>query len=379
VAERSDLDRWILAELDLTVKDVRSALDGYLSHVAARRIEALVESISNWYVRRSRARFWSEGENADKSDAFATLYETLVELAKLIAPFVPFLAEALYRNLVLRVDAGAAPSVHLTDYPAPDPARSDVPLCATMDTIRQIVALGQRVRAERKLKVRQPLGEAIIAVANETERAQLERFTAIIGEELNVRRIEFTSDPQKYVEFQLVPNFRVLGKRLGNDMPACKRLLTEADGSKLHADLARDGSITLALPGGPVQLGPEDIEIRLKGKADYAAASAGGHVIVLDVRIDEGLRREGLAREVVNRLQRARKSMALAYEQRIAVRYAAAGELAEAIRENADSIARETLAVELVPGSAAAGDGADVQQVEVEGEPLTLWISPRDK
>jgi isoleucyl-tRNA synthetase len=371
--ERAEIDRWILAELDASVRDVRDALDNYKSHVAARRIEALVESISNWYVRRSRARFWAEGENAEKNDAFATLYEVLVDFTKLASPFVPFLSETLYQNLVVKNDAGAARSVHLTDYPQMSAERSNPALCTTMDTIRQVVQLGQRVRAEKKLKVRQPLSRAIVAVENEAERQRLDQFTALIGEELNVHKVELTSEPEQYVTFELVPNFRVLGQRLGKDMPACKAALSKADGSKLYADLAKDGSIALELPSGRVQLTSEDIEVRLKGKADYAAAATGGHVIVLDTNISEALRHEGIAREVINRLQRARKTMDLAYEARIAVRYAAEGELAQAIERNAEMIAGETLAVELKLGSAAPG--AHEEAVEVEGQPLTLWIA----
>jgi len=376
VAERSDLDRWVLAELDVTIKDVREALDTYKSHVAARRIESLVESISNWYVRRSRSRFWSDQETDDKSDAFATLYEVLVDFTKLASPFVPFLAETLYQNLVVRGDDKAAVSVHLTDYPAVDNKRSNPTLTSTMETIRVLVTLGQRVRAERKLKVRQPLGRAIIAVENDAECKRLEQFTALIGEELNVHKVELTSAPEQYVTFELVPNFRVLGQRLGKDMPACKAALSKADGSKLYADLAKDGSIALELPSGAVKLTSDDLEVRLKGKADYAAAASGGHVMVLDTTISEALRHEGLAREVINRVQRARKTMDLAYEARIVVHYAASEDLAKAIESNAALIAGETLAVELKAASSAPEGGLE-QAVEVEGEPLTLWIAGR--
>jgi isoleucyl-tRNA synthetase len=374
VEQRSDLDRWVLAELDATISEVRDALDNYKSHVAARRIEALVESISNWYVRRSRDRFWAEGDAPEKLDAFATLYEVLVDFTKLAAPFVPFLAETLYQNLVVKGDASAPASVHLTDYPAVKAERTNAALCTTMDTIRQVVQLGQRVRAEKKLKVRQPLSRAIIVVGSDAERQRLEQFTSLIGDELNVHKVELTQQPEQYVTFELVPNFRALGQRLGKEMPACKAALSKADGSKLYADLAKDGSIAIDLPSGQVQLTSEDLEVRLKGKADYAAAASGGHVMVLDTTLTEALRHEGLAREVINRLQRARKTMDLAYEARISVRYAASGELAQAIEANAGLIAGETLAMELKPG-AATPTGAREEAVEVEGQPLTLWIT----
>jgi isoleucyl-tRNA synthetase len=362
---RAELDRYILAELDRTVREVRQQ-----SHLAARSISEFAESLSNWYVRRSRARFWAGGESADKASAFVTLYEVLVDFTRLCAPFVPFLAEALYRNLVGERVVGAPESVHLDRYPEPNDARADAGLLSAMRATRDVVTLGQRVRAERKLKVRQPLSEAIVAVASDAERAQLQRFSAAIGEELNVHKVTFTEEPQRYVTFELLPNFRTLGPRLGKELPLVKQLLSQADGSALHAQMERDGAIELNLPSGPLRLGPEEIQVRLAAKGDYAAAAAKGHVVVLDVKLDDVLKREGMAREVVNRIQRARKTMDLPYEARIRVHYQAAGELAKAMAEHAATLTEETLAVELAAGSG----GGERQEVDVDGEPLTLWV-----
>jgi isoleucyl-tRNA synthetase len=371
VAARPDLDRYIVAELHATARDVRAALDAYRSVVAARRIEDFVEALSNWYVRRSRARFWSEQHGADKASAFATLYEVLVELTKLIAPFVPFVADAMHENLT---SGRQHASVHLAEFPVPVAAYIDEPLLAGVQAVRSVVALGQRVRAERKLKVRQPLAEAIIAVASATERAQIDRFSDAIREELNVQRVTFTDEPRKYVTFEVVPNFRALGKKLGKDMPVLKELLQKADGGALLAELEQRGAIEVALPGGPLQLAQSEIEVRLRAKEDYAAAASRGQVVVLDVRVSDELRRQGLAREVVNRIQRARKSMNLAYEARIRIRYAAAGDLAQAIADNAEGVARETLALELdvLAGDAAPGEK---HETDVDGEPLSFWIA----
>jgi isoleucyl-tRNA synthetase len=370
--QRSDMDRYILAELDDTVHSVGAALDSYESYRAARAIESFVEALSNWYVRRSRSRFWAQGDNQDKASAFATLYEVLVGLAQTSAPFVPFLAESLYQNLVRNHDANAAPSVHLSAFPK-QAERAERPLLEGMQATRSVVALGQRVRAERKLKVRQPLAEAIVAVASAEERARIERFTAAIREELNVHTVTFTDEPQRYVTFELVPNFRALGPKLGKDMPAVKQALAKADGSQLHAQLERDGFIEVQLPSGSARLTAEDIQVRLQAKPDYAAAASGGHVVVIDVRVSDALRREGMAREVINRLQRARKTMDLAYEARIHVAYAASGELAQAIGEHAALIAGETLALELIAVGTQTVQG-EKHEVDVDSHPLTLWL-----
>jgi isoleucyl-tRNA synthetase len=370
LADRPDMDRWVLAELDATVRAVRQELDDYKSHMAVRHLLGFVDGLSNWYVRRSRARFWASDDSDDKRAAFSTLYEVLVDLAKLAAPFVPFMTETLFQNLVHKEDPSTPVSVHLASFPEPDPARIDEELRKTVGRVRNVVTLGQRVRNENKLKVRQPLAEAIVVVADDEERRGIDRFASAIREELNVRLLGFTQEPHKYVEFQLVPNFRVLGPKLGKQVPACKKALADADGSALYAEMEANDKIVVQLPDGPIELTPSEVEVRLSARDDFAAASGSGQVVVLDTRVDDSLRREGMAREVINRIQRARKTMDLAYEARIEVKWNAEGELADAIEEHAARIAGETLATGFVRAAAAASE----HDTEIDGNPLTLSI-----
>ncbi|MGB5348987.1 MAG: isoleucine--tRNA ligase [Polyangiales bacterium] len=370
LADRPDMDRWVLAELDATVRAVRQELDDYKSHMAVRHLLGFVDGLSNWYVRRSRARFWSSEESEDKRAAFSTLYEVLVDLAKLAAPFVPFMTETLFQNLVHKDDPSTPESVHLASFPEPDAARIDEELRKTVGRVRNVVTLGQRVRNENKLKVRQPLAEAIIVVADDDERRGIDRFASAIREELNVRALGFTQEPHKYVEFELVPNFRVLGPKLGKQVPACKKALADADGSALYAEMEANDKIVVQLANGPIELTPSEVEVRLSARDDFAAASGSGQVVVLDTRVDDSLRREGMAREVINRIQRARKTMDLAYEARIEVKWNADGELAEAIEEHASRIAGETLATGFIRAAAAASD----HDTEIDGNPLALSI-----
>jgi isoleucyl-tRNA synthetase len=371
--DRPDMDRWVLAELDATVRAVRAELDDYKSHMAVRHLLGFVDGLSNWYVRRSRARFWASDDSADKRAAFSTLYEALVDLTKLAAPFIPFLTETLFQNLVRKDDASAPESVHLASFPEPDASRADDALRRTMERVRNVVTLGQRVRNENKLKVRQPLAEAIVVVADDAERQAIDRFADAIREELNVRELGFTQEPRKYVEFQLLPNFRVLGPKLGKQVPACKKALAEADGSALYAEMEENEKIVVALPDGPIELTPDEVEVRLSARDDFAAASGAGQVVVIDTRVDDSLRREGLAREVINRLQRARKAMDLAYEARIEVSWNADGELAEAIEEHTGRIASETLASSFTRGGPGTTSEHDT---EIDESPLTLSITP---
>jgi isoleucyl-tRNA synthetase len=372
LAERPDMDRWVLAELDATVRAVRRELDDYKSHMAVRHLLGFVDGLSNWYVRRSRARFWASGDSVDKRAAFSTLYEALVDLTKLAAPFIPFMTETLYQNLVRNEDDSAPESVHLASFPEPEQERVDDGLRETMERVRHVVTLGQRVRNENKLKVRQPLSEAIVVVANDAERVAIDRFASAIREELNVRELGFTQEPQRYVEFELTPNFRLLGPKLGKQVPACKKALAEANGSALYAEMERNGKILLQLPDGAIELTPNEVEVRLSAREDFAAASGAGQVVVIDTRVDESLRREGLAREVINRIQRSRKAMDLAYETRIRVTWNADGDLAQAIEEHADRIAAETLATVFVRGGA---DASSAHDTEIEGASLGLSIT----
>lgn len=369
---RPDMDRWILAELDATVREVRAHMDAYRTHPASRRLSDFVDSLSNWYVRRSRARFWAKGTTGDKDAAFATLFEVLTDLAKLIAPFTPFLAETIHQNLGRR--QGGPRSVHLARYPAPREDRRDAQLLTDMAAARSVVALGARVRATHKLKVRQPLAEAIVVVTSDEERATLERFASAITDELNIKQLSFTAEPERYVEFRLLPNFRVLGPKLGKRLPEVKKALGAADGGALMRELGERGEVKLTLGGDPVTLTSEDIEVRLEAKADFAAAAERGRVVVVDTRPNEALVREGLAREAINRIQRARKELDLPFEARIALSYEADANLGRALAEHGQRVAGECLATKFAPNEAETPEGARHEAV-VDGERFVFWIA----
>ncbi len=374
VGGRPPMDRWVLAELDHTVRSVRRELDDYKSHLAVRHIEGFVDALSNWYVRRSKPRFWAQGESADKAAAFATLYEVLVETTKLIAPFVPFMSEAIFQNLVATRIPKAPRSVHLAAFAEPSVERVDESLRRAVQLSRAVVAAGLRVRADTKLKVRQPLSKAIVAVADEMERVTIQRFERIIRDELNVEEIAFTDELETYVDYQLLPNFRALGPRLGKHLPACKAALAAADGAALYAQLRTKGSVVLALGGERFELGPDDIQVRLVAKAGFAAAEEQGHVVVLDTQITPALHRAGLAREVINRINKARKEMDLPIGARVHVGWEADGELAEAIAAHAETIAAETLASRFERG---LGEGR-LHEAEVSGDGLRFSLRPEE-
>lgn len=366
--ERTDLDRWILLQLDELVEKVTRDLESYTVAPAARAIEAFLDDLTNWYIRRSRDRFWASSDAAriDKEAGYQTLYEVLTTLARLVAPFTPFVAESLHERLVRGQREGATDSVHLESFPSArgwmdqldEIGRNEtLRLVQAMSLAKRVVGLARAARSTHDLKTRQPLSSMILVFAQEVVgtgvRDHLERVKDLILDEVNVKQIRWAERSGEFVTHEVRPNFRVLGKKVGAKMKAVQAALAAADGDELAATLERDGRIELAVDGSTVSLAPEDLEVRLLEKEGLATAGDRELLVVLDTRLTPELVAEGRAREVVNRIQTARKEAGLDYADRIRVRYRAAGEIEAAIAAWRDWIAGETLAVDL---SAAAGD-----------------------
>ncbi len=364
--DRSELDRWILSELASTCRTVVERLDAYDNFVAAGAIQKFVDVLSNWYVRRSRDRFWASGFTADKHDAYWTLYECLITTAKLIAPFTPFLAEALWQNLaVAPFGDRAVESVHLCDYPTGDVSLIDEELSQRMEQLREIASLGRAARMEAKLKVRQPLSKVEVVLADTRHQAWLEEHAALIREELNVKQVEFTQQAEKYINYTVLPNLPRLGPRLGKQLPALRKLLTEANPADLLQQLNEQGKVTLELNGEPVELDAEDIQVRLQAKEGWAAAQGKTSVVVLNTELNDDLIHEGIARDVVRIIQDRRKTIGCQLSDRIEVGIETDdASVVSAVEKFRDYIASETLARQLVleplagvePGDGKAGE-----------------------
>jgi isoleucyl-tRNA synthetase len=368
----ADIDRWALSRLQATVATVRERMDDFDCTTAGRAIADFVEELSNWYVRVSRPRFW-QGDRA----AFATLRTCLLETATMLAPFTPFLADEIYRNLAGGADAefGDAPdSVHLRDFSEVDEALRDADLEAAMAAVRRTVSLGLAARAASKVKLRQPLRRAVV-VANEDERAAIEARADLITAELNVKELDFVSEQGDLVSYEVKPNYRALGPRFGKNMPQVAAAVAALDPARVAATLAAGGEVGISIDGVDHTLGPDDITMALKPLEGYEVEAEAGHAVALQLEIDEELRREGLAREIVRAVQLARKEAGLEVTDRIALGLAGDAEMLEVAREHEAYIAGETLATDFNLDGAAGDDAGRVSETTIEG--LQLRISVR--
>lgn len=370
VAERDEFDRWILSELHRTIALVTERMDAYDNFNAGQAITEFVDGLSNWYVRRCRDRFWAKDKRSpDKLDAYWTLYECLVETAKLIAPFTPFIAEAMWRNLAGVFGDKAAASVHLCDYPACDEKLVDAELSQRMGLVRLIASLGLRARQEASLKVRQPLAKVEVILADNKHQAWLEAHAEVIAGELNVKAVEFSDEPEKYVDHEVLPNFKLLGKKLGKLMPLVKQELNNQSGSELLANLRDNGLIDLTIQGQAVQLTPEEVEIRITAKPGWAAANDRGVVVVLATELTPDLLREGLARDLVRAIQDRRKEIGCEFTDRIEVGVETdSPDLRGAIEQFGSYIAGETLADKVTPASLKGAETVAINVGDAESQ-----------
>jgi isoleucyl-tRNA synthetase len=369
----SALDQWILSELHSLTKQISEAMENYDVLGATRPIEVFVDRLSNWYLRRSRRRFWrAGGADADKNAAYATLYECLVTLARLIAPAMPFLADGIFRNLVSGLNPDAPESVHLADWPEYDRTMIDDRRNEEMRRVLQWASLGHAARNKANRKVRQPLAEAAFAVASPEEGRVLEAYADLLADELNVKKIRPLNTAGEVVAYTLNPLPKALGPKFGAAFPKVRAALLALDSEYAAALLIAGKPIPITVDGQALEAAPEDVEVRMTAREGFAVAEEGGMLAALSTELTPSLEREGLAREFVRRVQDLRKSADLKISDRVRVYYAASPKLAESVTMHSDYISGETLAVELRPG--AGPEGAPSIADAFDGETLTIML-----
>ena len=372
-AARALVDRWILSELALTTRAVTAHMDACAIYEATGVLTEFVDALSNWYVRRSRERFWAPGLGPGKLDAHWTLYESLTALARLLAPFLPYATEELWQNLVRGPDPQAAESVHLADWPAADAAAIDATLSRVMRSVREIVSLGLQVRTSSKLRVRQPLEAAEVVLADPALEAALREHAGLVADELNVHAVHFVAKADEYVSYAVKPNFRALGPRAGKRMPKLKAALAEADGAALLRQLESQGCVRVQVEGESFELSRDEIAVSLEAREGFAAAAGAVGVVVLRTQLTPELIEEGRYREVLNRVQTLRKELDLEYTGRIRLTLSGAAALLDAVRPRVTELAREVLAVDVALGAEPPA-GAHARDVSIDGETLKLGL-----
>ncbi len=355
-AQEAELDRWVRSRLEATVEIVRDRLEDFDATGGGRAIAEFVDELSNWYVRRTRRQFW-DGSPA----AFVTLHDCLVTVAQLLAPFCPFIADEIYDNL-----DGAMASVHLCNFPVP--GERDLELEDAMRVARETVRLGLAARGQAKLKVRQPLRAAVV-VATGFERAAIERLAAIVRDELNVLELRFVSEADELGQVEIKPNYRTLGPRFGSQMPLVAAAVAGLDPGHVVAAARAEQPLAIVIDGHDHELKADDLLVSMKPIEGYQVEREGSHAVALELQLDQDLRVEGWAREIVHAIQAARRDAGLSVSDRIVLTLDGDRELLAAARTHAAYIARETLAIEVRYESAA-----EMTSVTIDGHTLRVAV-----
>ncbi|MCQ2546277.1 MAG: isoleucine--tRNA ligase [Clostridia bacterium] len=358
-AERPELDRWIISKFNGLVKSVRAYMDVYDHMKSVRAIQEFVnEDLSNWYIRRARRRFWAEELTDDKKSVYATTYEVLVGVAKLMAPFAPFISDEMFINLT------GEESVHLAYMPEADESLIDAKVEERMDLVRDLVALGRGTREQEKIKVRQPLESILVDGKYE---AVIGDLTDLIMEELNIKKVVFENNLDEYMNYSLKPNFRVAGPVLGKNIKAFGAAMGKADPKEVFAALEADGKLTLELNGESVDITPDMVDVKIDAKEGFAVAMANNVFTILDTTVTPELEAEGLARELISKIQQMRKANDYEMMDNIRISVGADADVSAAIEAHRDYIMKETLAVAI-----DAAEGLD--EVNLNGHKTGLAI-----
>ena len=366
----SDLDRWLLSELNVLVRDVTEAYENYDVPNATRPIEAFVEKLSTWYLRRSRRRFWKSESDSDKQAAYSTLYTALVTISKLLAPAMPFLADELYQNLICSVDESAPESVHLAEWPQVLPEMIDESLNRDMALVMKLVSLGHSARQKANRKVRQPLAEVAFSVGNANERKPVESYADLFMDELNVKQVRLLDAATEAVSHTVKPLPKQLGQKYGNKFPLLQKAILALNPEEVAKTLMSGEVLKVTVDGTEYGILSEEVEVKAQAKEGFAVAEEGAYVAALVTELTPELVREGLAREFVRRVQDLRKSADLDVADRIDLFVEASAGLRSALEAHRDYITTETLTSDLQfasppDGASSVEDSFDTETVKV--------------
>ncbi len=362
----SVMDKWLLSKLNTLVKTVDADLGSYKIPEAARALQEFVDDMSNWYVRRSRERFWAKDMPQDKINAYMTLYTALVTVAKTAAPMVPFMTEDIYQNLVCHVDASAPESIHLCDFPEVNEAFIDRELEENMELVLQIVVAGRACRNTANIKNRQPIGKMYVKAGFQLP----EFYQEIVEDELNVKAMEFAEDVSAFTSYTFKPQLRTVGPKYGKLLGGIKQALSSIDGNKAMAELKETGLLTLEINGEKVELAEEDLLIDSAQTEGYVAVTDKNVTVVLDTQLTEELIEEGFVREIISKVQTMRKEADFEVTDHIVLYMEGNDKLKDIAEKNREAVKKDVLAEDVVFGSS---DGY-VKEWNINGETVTMGV-----
>ncbi len=368
----SPLDQWILLRLNALVQVCTDSLNHSNAFAATSAVEVFLDDLTNWYVRRSRRRFWKSELDEDKAQAYATLYHVLVKLIKLLAPFTPFVTEVIYQNLVTAVRPEAFISIHHTTWPAADHETADDTLEAEMTLARRVASLGLSARSSAGIKLRQPLARVLVYGGSQDAQLSSE-LVAIVEDELNVKAFELVENAADLIQYQILPDNKALGPRFGSKFPDVRAALAAADPLEVAARVEDGQSVTIRLDGETIELAPDEVLVRTMPAEGLAVAAEKGVTVGVDTDVTQDLRSEGLAREIVRRVQAMRKAADFNIEDRIELHYEAGAALNEVVRQWESYIRAETLA-EVMDQAAPKAPEQYVESHELDGQSIVLGI-----
>ena len=363
------MDKWLLSRLESTVKAVDDNLANYRIPEAAKALQSFVDDMSNWYVRRSRERFWAKGMEQDKINAYMTLYTALVTVAKAAAPMIPFMTEQIYQNLVRNIDKSAPESVHLCDFPAVKEEWIDEKLEADMDEVLDTVVMGRAARNTANIKNRQPIAQMYV----KADHALSDFYVKIIEEELNVKKVTFTDDVRAFTSYTFKPQLKTVGPKYGKLVGGIRNYLAAVDGNEAKAQLDSKGLLTFEVDGTPVELAEEDLLIEMVKQEGFVTEADNGVTVVLDTNLSEELLEEGFVREVVSKIQSMRKEAGFEVTDHITFSYKGSDKAADIIGRNEAAIAGDDLADEVKAGEVAGYE----KEWNINGEKVTLGVEKR--
>ena len=362
----SVMDKWLLSKLNTVVKAVDSHLENYRIPEAARALQEFVDEMSNWYVRRSRDRFWAKGMEQDKINAYMTLYTALVTISKTAAPMIPFMTEDIYQNLVRSVDKTAPESIHLCDFPVADETLIDKELEAAMEEVLDIVVMGRAARNAANIKNRQPIGTMFV----KAEKALDDMYQEIIADELNVKKVTFTDDVRDFTSYTFKPQLKTVGPKYGKFLGGIKQYLAEVDGNEAMDTLNASGCITFDVNGTSVVLSKDDLLIDMAQKEGYVSQADNNMTVVLDTNLTEELIEEGFVREVISKIQTMRKEADFEVTDKIVIYVSGNDKVSGIVKANANSIMNDVMALDIKVGELAGYS----KEWNINGETVSIGV-----